>query len=66
METLKDRFGRPITLEKWQQDSLDYLMAALGPVELTDEERRSLVWLAGWDTQTIQNMASIFAKVKKA
>ncbi len=33
-----------------------------GEVELTEDEQRTLIWLAGWDEYTIENMISAIRK----
>ena len=33
-----------------------------GEVELTDDEQRILIWLAGWDEYTIENVLSAIRK----
>lgn len=33
-------------------------------VELTEEEQSTLIWLCGWDADTINNITSAFKKVK--
>lgn len=33
-----------------------------GEVELTEEEKRTLIWLAGWDEYTIKNVLSAIRK----
>jgi hypothetical protein len=38
------------TLPPWQATRLAVLLDALGGVPLSDVERRSLVWLAGFET----------------
>lgn len=34
-----------------------------GNVKLTEEENRILVWLAGWDEDTVENVLSAIRKV---
>ena len=34
-----------------------------GNVKLTEEENRILVWLAGWDEHTVENVLSAIRKV---
>lgn len=37
-----------------------------GEVELTEDEQRILIWLAGWDEYTIENMLSSIRKAMVA
>lgn len=37
----------------------------LGEVELTKAEERTLIWLAGWEDCTVENIVSAFMKRKK-
>lgn len=34
-------------------------------IELTKEEEKSLVWLSGWELDTIRNIVSAFKKLSK-
>lgn len=36
---------------------------ALGDVKLSKEEERTLIWLAGWDDSTMNNVVSVIRKV---
>lgn len=38
----------------------------LSDVELSREEERTLIWLAGWEECTVANIVSVIRKVKKA
>lgn len=35
-----------------------------GEVELTEDEQRILIWLAGWDEYTIENVLSVIRKAR--
>ena len=37
-----------------------------GEVELTEDEQRILIWLAGWDEYTIENVLSVIRKAMAA
>ena len=37
-----------------------------GEVELTEDEQRILIWLAGWDEYTIENVLSVIRKAMEA
>lgn len=45
---------------------IDMLNKALGDIELTKEEERSLIWLCGWETSTIKHIISAFNKAEKS
>lgn len=43
------------------------LIDGLGPgIHLSDAEARSLMWLAGWEAETVENIASIFEKLRES
>lgn len=44
------------------QKNIDILNGALGDIQLTKEEERSLIWLSSWETSTIKNIISAFEK----
>lgn len=52
-------------LEPWERDYYDRLLAAAGDVELTQDERRLLVWLASWDDSIVSRMCSIFERLRE-
>ena len=39
-------------------------MASVENIELTQEEKATVVWLCGWSPDTIKNLVSILEKVK--
>lgn len=41
---------------------IDMLNEALGEIELTPQEERSLIWLCGWETSTLKHVISAFKK----
>ena len=41
------------------------LNEALGDIELTPQEERSLIWLCGWEPSTLKHIISAFKKAKK-
>ena len=41
-------------LPDWQRDHLAVLLNSLDGVTITDAERASLTWLAGWERHTIE------------
>jgi DNA-binding CsgD family transcriptional regulator len=48
----------------YKEKNMDLLLNALGNIDLTDAEKRSLEWLAGWEAETIQNICSAIEKTK--
>ena len=44
------------------QKNIDILNGALGDIELTLEEERSLIWLSSCETSTVKNIISAFKK----
>jgi len=47
------------------EQQLRQLQDAIGNIELTPAERRSIEWLAGWESETVENICRIIAKIKK-
>ena len=45
---------------------LQKMNKVLAGVELTKAEERTLIWLAGWDEYTIENMLSAILKARVA
>lgn len=41
---------------------LDMLNRALESVELTKAEKKSLIWVAGWEKATVRNIVNAFQK----
>jgi len=41
---------------------IERLNEALGDMELTRAEEKTLIWLAGWEDCTVDNIISAFAK----
>lgn len=53
-------------LEVHQKKQFSQLINAIGPdIELSDAEIRSLMWLAGYEASTVENIASVIKKVSK-
>lgn len=44
------------------QENINNLNGALGNVDLTPEEERSLIWLSSWEASTVKNIISAFKK----
>lgn len=49
-----------------QEKNLKILLETIGNIELTPSERRSIEWLAGWESETINNICQVINKTKKA
>jgi hypothetical protein len=49
---------------KMQEDNLKKIMMAMGNVEITEEEKKTLEWLSKWDPPTVNNICSIMEKMK--
>lgn len=43
--------------------NIDKLNNVLGDIELTPSEERILIWLAGWEQDTVDNIISVIKKV---
>lgn len=43
--------------------NIDKLNNVLGDIELTASEERILIWLAGWEQDTVDNIISVIKKV---
>lgn len=48
----------------WQAEGLALLVDALEGVVISDAERRSLVWLAGWEKHTVENLAALIRRAR--
>lgn len=42
------------------------LNEALGDIDLTPAEEKSLVWLCGWETSTLKHVISAFQKAEQS
>ena len=52
-------------LPRWQADRLATLLDALGGVSLGARERASLTWLAGFESDTVENVASVMRRLTR-
>ena len=52
-------------LPQWQADRLATLLDALGGISVTDAERRSLAWLAGFEAATVENVAAVMRRLTR-
>ncbi len=53
------------TLPPWQAARLTVLLDALGGVPISDAEHRSLVWLAGFEAHTVENIAAVITRARQ-
>lgn len=49
-----------------QAAHLGQFLDALGDVELSVEEMRALVWLAGWEPHIVQGVVDVIRKARQA
>lgn len=62
---IREIIGEGTVLEiKGNKENIDILNRALGEVDLTHQEERSLIWLSTVEKSTIENIISAFLKVK--
>jgi len=52
-------------LPAWQADRLALLLDATGGISLGARERASLTWLAGFESDTVQNVAAVMGRLTK-
>ena len=50
---------------KMNTDNMKLIEDALQGVELTEDERKSLEWLSGWEKSTVENIVAAFRKVRE-
>jgi hypothetical protein len=53
------------SLPPWHAARLTVLLDALGSVPISDAERRSLVWLAGFEAHTVENVAAVITRARQ-
>jgi hypothetical protein len=49
----------------WHAVRLTVLLDAWGGVPISEVERRSLVWLAGFEAHTVENIAEVIIRVRQ-
>ena len=59
MNAPDDRFAA------WQAAQLPILLAALHGVPLSTAEHRTLKWLAGWEADTVENIAAVIRRARE-
>jgi len=52
-------------LPAWQADRLATLIDALGGISIGARERASLTWLAGFEADTVENVASVMRRLTR-
>ena len=53
-----------ISVLSYEKKHIDQINAVLIGVPLSPAEERTLIWLAGWEDSTVNNICSIFEKLK--
>jgi len=53
------------TMPPWQAARLAVLLDALSGVPLSDAERASLTWLAGFERCTVENVAAVITRARR-
>lgn len=51
-------------MQDYEQASLERLQAAAAGIDLTSGEQKTLKWISGWETSTVDNVARIIEKAK--
>lgn len=51
-------------MQDYEQASLERLQAATAGIDLTSGEQKTLKWISGWETSTVDNVARIIEKAK--
>ena len=52
-------------LPAWQADRLALLLDAIGGISIGARERASLVWLAGFESDTVANVAAVIGRLRR-
>jgi hypothetical protein len=53
-------------LAPWQVTRLAVLLDALGSIPISHAEHRFLVWLAGFETHAVKNIAEVIIRARQA
>ena len=53
-------------LTEYQSRQMEKILKFLRDVDLSREEIRTLIWLAGWEESTVDALLSVMDKVAKA
>ena len=51
-------------MQEYEQASLERLQVATAGIDLTSGEQKTLKWISGWETFTVDNVAHIIEKAK--
>jgi hypothetical protein len=55
-----------VGLTEYQSRQMEKILKFLQDVDLSQEEIRTLIWLAGWEESTVDALLSVMDKVAKA
>jgi hypothetical protein len=55
-----------VGLTEYQSRQVEKILKFLRDVDLSQEEIRTLIWLAGWEESTVDALLSVMDKVAKA
>ena len=50
----------------WQATRLATLLDALGSIPVSDAERVSLAWLCGFEAHTVEHLAAVISRARRA
>ena len=53
-------------MTEYQSRQMEKILKFLRDVDLSQEEIRTLIWLAGWEESTVDALLSVMDKVPKA
>ena len=53
-------------MSEYQSRQMEKILKFLRDVDLSQEEIRTLIWLAGWEESTVDALLSVMDKVAKA
>lgn len=53
-------------MTEYQSRQMEKILKFLRDVDLSQEEIRTLIWLAGWEESTVDDLLSVMDKVAKA
>lgn len=53
-------------MTEYQSRQMEKILKFLQDVDLSQEEIRTLIWLAGWEESTVDALLSVMDKVAKA
>ena len=56
----------PPPLPRWQGTRLATLLDALGGIPIFDAERASLVWVCGFEAHTVEHLAAVIHRARRA